>query len=554
MQLRLMFMMGLLAVGPLGCAADSASESPDNKGAPKMDGSTGTQCHGANDCPPGYLCNAFGYCSQPGTTSDGGLGDAALPPEVEQDKEPPASGKVYVYVAVPEQDMVAKIHSTSLQVRAIKVGKDPGALRTLQGQDVAVVLGKLSSTATILRSRTDGGDDITTLKTAAGLNQLVVAPGGKYAVAYFDVNKSKGKIDPKQSFQEITVLRLESGKEQAVDLSVGFRPSSVQFSSDGAKAFVITDKGISMVNLAAATKPAIIPTIPVLGDPLKEPTPDEVLVTPDGARALIRLGGLKGIRVLDMATKALTDLTLGAEPTDIDLTADGKLAVVVLRDSKQVALLDIPADLQDPTGVDTLTTAPYTAGQSELSADGKQAFLFTNATAQEVLLTADLTTRKLGIYPLKKGVRSVLSSPDGKRAVVLHNKVPGTPKVEDGFETYVDKSYGYSLLDLAASFDKLQLTGADPGEVAFAADSLTAYLLLSDTKAALRSVETIDLSSFMVKSVGLGSHPVALGVIDATGTVYVAQSHPLGRVTFVDIKTHGTKTVTGFELNSHIID
>jgi DNA-binding beta-propeller fold protein YncE len=550
MQLRVMFMIGVL-VGLLGCAADSAN-SPKIQSA--ADSGTATQCHGANDCPPGYICNAFGYCSLPSKSGDGGVGDAGLPPEVEQDKEPPASGKVYVYVAVPEQDMVAKIHSITLQVRAIKVGKDPGALRTLPGQDVAVVLGRLSSTATILRSKTDGGDDVTTLKTAAGLNQLVVAPSGAYAVAYFDVNKSKGKIDPKQSFQEITVLRLAIGKEQAVDLSVGFRPSSVQFSSDGAKAFVITDKGISVVDLAAATKPAIIPTIPVLGDPLKEPTPDEVLVTPDGALALIRLGGLKGIRVLDLATKALTDLPLGAEPTDIDLTADGKLAVAVLRDSKQVALLDIPADLQDPTGVETLSTAPYTAGQSELTADGKRAFLFSNATTQEVLLTADLTTRKLGVYPLKKGVRSVLSSPDGKRAVVLHNKVPGAPKVEDGFETYVDKSYGYSLLDLAANFDKLQLTGADPGEVAFAADSLTAYLLLSDTKAALRSVEAIDLSSFMVNSVGLGSHPVALGVIDATGTVYVAQSHPLGRVTFVEIKTQGTKTVTGFELNSHIID
>ena len=34
----------------------------------------------------------------------------------------------------------------------------------------------------------------------------------------------------------------------------------------------------------------------------------------------------------------------------------------------------------------------------------------------------------------------------------------------------------------------------------------------------------------------------------------VSQRHPLGRVTFVDLETAGTRTVTGFELNSHILD
>jgi hypothetical protein len=538
-----------------GCDANGSLEaaSPDNSRA-KSDAGATSKCYGANDCPPGYYCNAFGYCTAASATLDGGGGEAGLPPEVEQKRDPPASGKYYVYVAVPEQDMVAKIHSKTLKVQSIKVGKDPGALRTVKGQDVAVVLGRLSATASILRSRADGTDDVVTLKTASGLNQLGLSPSGAYAVAYFDVSKSGGKITSKQSFQEITVLKLEAGQEASVTLSVGFAPSSVQFSSDGATAFVITEQGVSVVDLAKATKPAIIPTIKVLSDPLKEPKPDEVLVTPDGKTALVCLKTVKGIRVLDLATKSLTDLGLGAVPTDLDLTEDGKLAVAVLRDAKQVALLDIPADLADPTGIDTLSTGSYLAGQAVLSKDGKRAFLFTNATSQEVVLVTDLVARKVSAYPLKKGVRSVLGSPDGKKAVVLHNKVPGTPKVEDGFDTFVDKSHGYSLLDLGASFDKLVLTPCDPGELAFAPDSLTAYLLLSETATKVRSVEAIDLTSFMVKSVGLGSHPVALGVISATGVVYVAQSHPLGRVTFVEIKTHQTKTVTGFELNSHIID
>ena len=36
--------------------------------------------------------------------------------------------------------------------------------------------------------------------------------------------------------------------------------------------------------------------------------------------------------------------------------------------------------------------------------------------------------------------------------------------------------------------------------------------------------------------------------------MFVNQRHPLGRVTFLDLETQATHTVTGFELNSHVVD
>jgi len=549
-----LFVLCLIAVASTGCGADSAAAMA-GKGDSYIaaDAGASSRCYGANDCPPGYMCNEFGYCT-PLKTDAGLTPDGYLPPEVEQDREPPASGKYYVYVAVPAQDMVVKIHSATLQVRSIKVGKDPGALRTIPGQDVAVVLGRLNATATILRSKADGGDDVVTLDTAEDLNSLALSPSGKHAVAYFDVAKSQGQLSPKQTFQEVSVLGLEAGKEYAVKLSVGFRPTGVQFSADGNWAYVITEQGISLVDLVKTTTPTIVPTIPVLKDPIKETKLEEVLVTPDGKYALARRTGLGGMRVVDLATKSIQDIPLGDDPTDLDLTEDGKLAVAVLRQTNLVVLADIPDDLADPTGLDLLNTGVYVAGQATLTKDGKRAFLYTNATDQEVLLVADLVNRTIDVHPLQKGVRTVLSSPDGTVALILHNKVPGTPSVQEGFETYVDKSFGYSLHHVATSFDKLQLTDTDPGEVAFAPDGKSAYLLLSETAQGIRSVEAIDLGAFLVTSVALGSPPVALGVIATTGSVYVAQDHPLGRVTFVEMATHATKTVTGFELNSHIVE
>ena len=219
-----------------------------------------------------------------------------------------------------------------------------------------------------------------------------------------------------------------------------------------------------------------------------------------------------------------------------------------------MVVIDLPGDLTPSPTLDTISVGSYTAGQSELTSDGKYAFLFTNAVSQEVLLMADLTARKLKVNQLQKGVRQILAAPDGKSVVVLHNKVYGTPSKQDSLDAYIDKSYGFSLFSLPLGFAKLQLTGTDPGKVAFAPDGSAAFMLLNDTSKGIRTVEAMDLTSFLITSVAMGSPPVSLGVLPSTKKVYVAQDHALGRVTFVDMKTSKTQTVTGFELNSQVIE
>ncbi len=543
--------LALLALA--GCASDLAFKEP---GAPSSDAAAYRQCYGANDCPPGSTCNELGSCVPLKASSDAGVfpSEAGLPPEVENKSEPPATGKQYLYVAIPQQDTVAKIDSLTLKVRAIKVGSSPGALRTVPGQDVAVVLNRLSGSASILRSRSDGGDEILTLKTAPGLNRLAIAPDGKHAVAYFDVLAAGPSPAAKQSYQEVTLLRLTPGQELAVNLTVGFRPAEVQFDSGSRFAFVVTEQGISTIELATIQKPAIVPLVPLLKDPLKEPKPAEVVITPDGKLALLRQTGVKGIRAVELATKAILDLPLASDATDLDLTPDGKLALVVLREGAAVVLVDLPADLADPKGIDSLSTAGYTVGQAELADDGQHAFLFSNATNQEVVLVADLAARALTVFPLKKGVRAVRPAPGGSTAVILHNKVPGAASSQEGVEGLIDKSWAYSLLSLPQSFARLQITEADPGQLAFAPDGKAAYLLLSNPAAGLRAVDAIDLTSFLCDTVSVGSPPVSVGVVPATQRVFVAQDHPLGRVTFLDTGTLATKTVTGFELNSYVIE
>ena len=260
------------------------------------------------------------------------------------------------------------------------------------------------------------------------------------------------------------------------------------------------------------------------------------------------------VRAVELDTGAIAEVPLGSVATDLDITPDGAMAILTLRDAKEVALVHLPDDLADPTGITRVATAGFVAGQAVLTADGAHALLFTNAIAQKVMLVLDLGPAKLRALPLTKSVRNVLVAPDGKSALVVHNKAPGTPSPMDSLEDYLDKLQGYSLFNVGTGFAKLQPTDAAPGPIAFAPGGGSAYLLLRDDAMRVRSVEALDLRTFLVTSVPLGSPPVAVGVVPASPLVFVAQQHALGRMTFVDTDTFKTRTLTGFSLNGGIIE
>ena len=145
-------------------------------------------------------------------------------------------------------------------------------------------------------------------------------------------------------------------------------------------------------------------------------------------------------------------------------------------------------------------------------------------------------------------------APDGTAALVLHNKIPGDPGPLDDMQTQLDKRYGFSLVDLESLFVKLQITESDPGAFAFSPDERAAYLILADLDTGQRDIAVLDLGSFIVGSLQVGSHPVEIGPVAATNRIYVSQEHPLGRVSFIDVPTAQLRTVTGFQLNSQVIE
>jgi hypothetical protein len=312
--------------------------------------------------------------------------------------------------------------------------------------------------------------------------------------------------------------------------------------------------------VAAGGAPTIVPPVPVQADPFADPSGIEVDVVSTGAYAVVRQPEVAGVRVVQLTgqgTGTAWDLPLPAPPTDIDLAPDGARLYAVIRDSGQLAIIDVPGDALDPAGVEIVDLG-VPVGSLVLSADGNRGLLFTNATLDERItaIRLDQPGTPHVTWPLEKAVRAVGFSPSGTSALVLHAKAFGDPAEASTVDEYIDRSYGYSLLDLATGFAKLQVTPVDPGAFAYAADGSRAYLALDggDAEGAEAALQRIDVATGVVETISLGSPPSAVGVLPTAGMAFVSQRHPLGRVSFVDLATGAVRTVTGFDLNSEIVD
>src|SRR5207248_6496055 len=82
----------------------------------------------------------------------------------------------------------------------------------------------------------------------------------------------------------------------------------------------------------------------------------EVHVVASGDYAVVRAPGeasLRVVRITGPTAGAVTTIALPAAPTDVDLAPDGARVYAVTRTPATLTAIDIPADLADPTGVET---------------------------------------------------------------------------------------------------------------------------------------------------------------------------------------------------------
>jgi DNA-binding beta-propeller fold protein YncE len=552
-----------------GCGGSLDSPGADDDFQPTSDASGGTpQCFSSSECPVGFICSEFGTCVPPPPPPDDGGTPPPPPPEVEYKLSEPMSSRRFVWVAMADQDRLAKIDGSNLEVTSFEVGDRPEVLATLPGTDTAVVLDSNNGAATVVRAQ-PGEIEAQLFPTLPNLNRLAVAPGGRFAVAFFDLTKaiqdagSLEAVSQVGSFQDITVLAVGQGSQSSVDLTVGFRPREIEHDASGRFAYVVTDDGVSVIDLPAmaAGQPTIVPPVPITEDIFGDASGLEVDVVASGQFAVVRTPNTAQLRVVSMLGPTAGDgfnITLPGIPTDIDLAPDGSRVYAVIRDPAGLAVIDIPGDAINPAGITHVSLANATSGSLVLSADGKKGLLFTNATLDERITVVELDKPNFPhrTFPLQKSVLTVGFDPTGTKAVILHARAPGDPEQATNLEQFIDRKPGYSMFDIATGFSKLQITEVNPKNFTFATSAPRAYVTLDggDEEGAFVAVQQIELDSGVVRTIELGSPPQAIGLLPDTDKIFVSQRHPLGRVSFIDISSNEVRTVTGFDLNSQIID
>jgi hypothetical protein len=551
-----------------------------------------------------------------GFAADAGMSVPPPPPPEREERrtfETPQAGGRFVYVANPRRDTVAVIDSRTLAIQTVEAGDAPTYLVTLPGRDTALVINVNSNNLSILRS-TEMGTRTASVPIVPGSNAIAVSPDGRHAIVYFDSDTTTASTNL-GSLQEIAVLTLDEGMERSVRLSVGFRPRDVLFSRDASSAFVVTEDGISILRFAEITGPAIVPTVPIQdnvvipnadagvtedvapptdvapitdvitadvspdaardasADAIQDVTVDtgpvdssvaptrdsvvaDVSITPDGRYALARFERTSYVRLVDLATRTATSLDLGALVTDLDVSPSGDFAIAVLRDRSRVVRVPLPGGFQNPMSLQRTDVTGELIGSVTISPDGRRALLYTTAFAVERVTVMNLTANDpLNVIRLRKSVRAVTFAPDGRTALVVHDHTSGNPdEANIDLETRIDRSFGYTLIEPSAQFARLQLTPADVGPLAIVPDGTHAFVLLRDDARQIAQAHRVSLQSFAVETITLGSPPSSVGAVPSTQRAFIGQDHPEGRITFIDWTTGALQSVTGFELNSRIVD
>jgi hypothetical protein len=482
-----------------------------------------------------------------GPTGGGGSGTGGAPEQhVESSYGAPVATGKYVWIANPQSGRVAYIDAATLQIRLVDAGNGPTFVAAVPDpvDDVAIVLNVLSMDATLLRASAAGLTAASVPLHAPG-NAWSVSRDGRWAVAWTDARRVTNP-DPIEGYQDLTVIDLQEGAPASYGLSVGYRPVAVAFDAAARRAFAVTQDGIGVISLAGGA-PAVVENIALASTAAEAAATTAVAISPDGAYALVRRDGIGSASVLSLADGARTDVTLPGVPTDVAIRADGALGVVVVRETSQAALLPLPGIVAAPASFTTVTF-DTTVGSAAMAPQSPVGLFYTSGKPSPVLSVADTSAAPPAPRDilLRAAVLGVFPTPDAAHAVVLHDALS-----EEGSRFPAAVSLVPIALDLPP-----KIVGLDAPVVSIAVSPAGDHALVAagDDQTGVYQLVLGSMPSLEVTKLALSSLPIAAGIVVGAGQGYVAQKHPDGRITFVELSSGQARTLTGFELATQVVD
>jgi hypothetical protein len=536
----LAFATGSVTLG--GCGAADASADDLESGGPQPGTGGGGNARGGT--------GGTGPAIVPGTGGTAGTGGSEPPPpeaELESAFEAPVATRRFVWTANPDTGKVALIDAETFSVRLATVGLRPTTVAALPNErdtDRAIVLNQGSQSATVLEVAGDEDFEQFELETHSGANAIAVSPSGRYAVAWTNAAvMDPATLDPTDGFQDVTVLDL-GPEPHATVLSIGYRPSRVAFDADETRAFIVTEPGLSVLELAAA--PRADQLIELTDDPVATQNARDVSITPDGKLALVRVDGERSLGIVDLRSAKRDAIDLGDFITDLDLASDGKRAFAVV--GNELVAVPVPPGSTNPEDFPRASVTGGPARSVSLSPNAELALLYSNAEASPFLsvLTTDDAWRDFSgrAVDLKAPIEAVFASPSARHGIAFQSTVAGSRKAG-----------AFSIVTAESErAPKIIGTEAAPFQVAFTPDGEAAVVATRDLSLRKYGMYLVRLANLEEDFVSLPSPPLSAGMVPAARRAFVAQAHPEGRITFVDLDSGAHRTLTGFELGSEVIE
>ena len=188
-------------------------------------------------------------------------------------------------------------------------------------------------------------------------------------------------------------------------------------------------------------------------------------------------------------------------------------------------------------------------GLVNIAPEGSLALLYTNAVASShitVLQTAagpDFETHRT--IDVHGDVHDVFPSPDGAYAIaaLLPNGTAGKP--------------GFAVVPVDAMLPTHTQTTEAPVFAVAQSSSPNARAIVTVSDGATNfAAYVVRMPELVVDRVTLPSRPLAgaTGLVPDAGMAYIAESHPEGRITFIDLETGVARTITGFEISAKVVN
>jgi len=559
-------MLAGLCLNLSACAGGSASEenlrmSP-GAGEPADAGSSdgsfqGQSCSSDLDCPGGLVCQSSSGAMSCVSPDDG------RPPEVEGQTSflTPLASANHLFVLSPDRSTLSIIDAADLSIVTMPLPEEPLAMALLPGGEKLLVLSGRGEALSVVDA-VSATPAIHSLSLGRRFTALSLSPEGAFALCW---TQDGDLIDAGAEgiVSLVDVLGLAAGQSVTpIERAAGRRHKTVFFRLENqiaVEAAIVGSEEVAILDLRTILDPqaAPLPTRVPLPDAFLDPSTREALPVPGGAQLLIRSFVSTELLALDITSRTFTSITLPSPPTDLDLSIDGKLAVIALRSSDEVRWFPLPAGLTDPALTQSVSITELPAGQVALSPDSRFATVFTTAEASESMAWIELASGQVTIFDrLQKWVREIGISPSGDQAIVLHRPNPDST-VADPYEREVDKDQGYSLVDLQGGFAQLKRTsGLAPAQVVFSPDGLHAGVTVDGL--GYGRLDTVDLRTLVTDTLRLASRPAFAGALPALASgegadrVWVTQDHAVGRISFISLANKEQRTVTGFELNAEV--